>query len=383
MQPRNVGSSNCSTSSPILALPAAPPRRKPRQPVAPPAAPPRHQPAPHTHTRSVSPDMEGGPPPPQTVNNMHCSVGPSVSADVSASILGVAGRLLLEGLKKLDDDPASALVALKQCFALEVRFGEEAETLCKACVSLCRGLSRAAAPLPPSEAVAVLVQALDTIEARAKRRAGGARGGQGSAAAAELREGEEEARSFLARELLGLARRLAGVSTDQSTYAKEVRASPAPPPRLDDLRSADRAYERLVLMAEALGPLRLGGASHNLVVTQEELLFQQSQQARAIGVHLARENTPRAIDAALFYYQRAMRKLRVAGVNERTEHVEALRRLISSADVQADNLKAASRASGGGGERRRAQDGGDAAARSTGKAGGGHDEGDNGSCLVS
>ena len=310
----------------------------------------------------------------------------------SAAVLEVAARLLVEGLKKLDDNYESALVALRQSYALERQFGDDAERLCRACAALCRGLARASSPSPPSEAVATIIQALDTLDERNRKlylppptdatTAAAQRAAPPRAhVAAPEGSAEEAARDFLARELLGLGRRLAGGPAvgpggqpDKSAFAKEVPVSP--PPRLDELRAADRAYERLASMAAAGGPLRLGGASHELVISQEELLFQQSQQARAIGLQLARENTARATDAALFYYQRGVRKLRVAGVGERDPHMLALRRLIESAEAQADALKAA----GGAPQMPAAHDGADA---SGGGGGGGADDGDGSSCVVS
>ena len=55
----------------------------------------------------------------------------------SAAVLEVAARLLVEGLKKLDENYESALVALRQSFALERQFGDDAERLCRATAALC------------------------------------------------------------------------------------------------------------------------------------------------------------------------------------------------------------------------------------------------------
>lgn len=119
----------------------------------------------------------------------------------SAAVLEVAARLLAEGLARLDADAASALGALRQAYALERQFGHDAERLCRACAAVCRGLARQASPAPPVEAVTVLLAALETLEARE-----GASGGAGSADGGDA----TTARAFLASELLGLARRLAG-----------------------------------------------------------------------------------------------------------------------------------------------------------------------------
>ena len=88
-------------------------------------------------------------------------------------MLQVASRLLSEGLARLETGPDAALVALRQSFQLERQFGgtEDGERLCRACAGLCRALAKVSHPSPPSEAVPVILQALDTLEAR-KRRAG-------------------------------------------------------------------------------------------------------------------------------------------------------------------------------------------------------------------
>jgi hypothetical protein len=197
--------------------------------------------------------------------------------------------------------------------------------------------------------VAILLQALDTLDARAKR--------SSSAAAVDATSAD-----FLSLELLGLARRLAGGvaraetqggSEPQPTHgpSRQLPASPvlaptasnpmptraARPPRLEELRAADRAFERLVLLTERSGPLNVG----ELVITQQELLFQLAQQARAIGSTLMRDaSSARDAEAALFYYSRAMRKLRLAGIPERDDHMVSLRRLMAEAEARAENLKA-------------------------------------------
>ena len=120
--------------------------------------------------------------------------------------------------------------------------------------------------------------------------------------------------------------------------AQQAQAS-RPAPRLDELRAADRAYERLAQMAAATGPLRLSGGSHELVITHQEILFQLAQMARQIGSTLLRENTARDTEAATFYYSRAVRKLRLAGIPEKDEHMRTLLQLVAQAEAQAEALK--------------------------------------------
>ena len=51
-----------------------------------------------------------------------------------------AARLQQEGLSRLNTDTESALVALKQAFALECQFySSDGERLCRSCAALCRG----------------------------------------------------------------------------------------------------------------------------------------------------------------------------------------------------------------------------------------------------
>jgi hypothetical protein len=292
-------------------------------------------------------------------------VGPDVEAD---AVLQVASRLLSEGLARLETGPEAALVALRQAFQLERQFGgaEDGERLCRACAGLCRALAKLSSPGPPSEAVGVLLQALDTLEQR-KRRAG----------KEQLSVGELAAHEFLARELLGLARRLGGAAVGggastgdggnggngggngggSGSWPSSPKATAtlagAPPslppavlqplPRLDELRSADRAFERLAQMAASGGPLRLGASGphgeHELAVTHQELLFQLALTAKSIGSTLLRENTARDTEAATFYFSRAVRKLRLAGVSERDAHMKSLLRLVDEAEAQAERLK--------------------------------------------
>ena len=309
-------------------------------------------------------------------------VGPNVEAE---AVLQVASRLLSEGLARLETGPDAALVALRQSFQLERQFGgtEDGERLCRACAGLCRALAKVSHPSPPSEAVPVILQALDTLEAR-KRRAG----------KEQLGASELAAHEFLARELLGLARRLGGAALAQACHnphqqsagcngacpnsaasspskggsgggtsrgsstpsTPTLRATPAtpvlgatpapisvhPPPRLDELRAADRAFERLAQMASTGGPLRLGlsgGGEDELVITHQELLFQLALTAQTIGSTLMREQTSRDTEAATFYYSRAVRKLRLAGISDREAHMRALLRLVAEAEAQAEELK--------------------------------------------
>lgn len=203
-----------------------------------------------------------------------------VGRDVEHSaVLEVASRLLAEGLARLEtSSPESVLVALRQAFVLERQFGGDSERLCRACAALCKALAKASHPAPPTEAVGVLLQALDTLEARA------------NSGTAVDPIADEAATEFLARELLGLGRRLgsgahySGHQDSNASYSANAdTAAPAlggGAPRVEELRAADRAYERLAQMA-ALQPLKLGGA--DLVLTQEECLYQLAVQARAIG----------------------------------------------------------------------------------------------------
>jgi len=239
----------------------------------------------------------------------------------SADVLAVAAKLQAEGLARLDSNPASAHVALAQAFALELQYGVDGERLCRACASLCRALSRMAAPAPPVDAVAPLVKALDKAQDRLT----------GLANRVDPTIIHDHAQ-FLARELLGLARKLGGGC-----------ARGGAPPRVEALRAADRAYERLRLHAAAVGPLRLGGPG-DLELTQQEICFQQGLLAQRIGTVLMRADDPagsaaahsvRESEAACFYLQRAARKLRLAGVAERDEAMRSLRQQLAVAETQA------------------------------------------------
>ena len=218
------------------------------------------------------------------------------------AVIEVASKLQCEGLARLDTDPESALVALRQAFALELKFGVIDDSLCRACSSLCRALARVPSGLV--EAVAPLIQAIDTVEARGEA-------------------GAHEHRNFLARELHGLARRLGDAA--------------GPTGRLDELRAADRAYERLAQLAQGHG-LVLGNEAAELVLTQQEIYFQLANTVQHIGTTLMRSGGTRDQEAACFYFQRALRKLRLAGLSEREPRMTEVRHLIKTAE---DQLRAA------------------------------------------
>mmetsp|Transcript_19996 Transcript_19996/g.50867 ORF Transcript_19996/g.50867 Transcript_19996/m.50867 type:complete len:286 (-) Transcript_19996:396-1253(-) len=233
-----------------------------------------------------------------------------VGREVGASaVLEVAERLQTEALTKLEVDPESALVGLRQAFALQLQYGTESERLCKACAALCRALARL--PSGPAEAVTPLLEALDTLDARAAA----------SSAAASTSLSESPHRAFLIRELYGLSRRLSGPSA-------------SPNARLDELRAADRAYERLAQLARSThDPLQISTASE-LVLTPEECYFQLASTAERIGVVLMRSSELREREAACFYLQRAARKLRLAGVDERDPRLVEIQRLHERAEEQ-------------------------------------------------
>ena len=256
-----------------------------------------------------------------------------VGHDVEHSaVLEVATRLQTEGLARLDIDIDGSLVALRQAFGLERQYGDDGERLCRACAALCRGLARASAPAPPAEAVGVLLQALDTLDERQARLGGGSGGGASASGGVDV-----AAADFLARELLGLARRLGAGSATAGLHPGSPGGH-AGVVRLDELRAADRAYERLANLA-ANEPLSVGGGT-DLVVTQEELLFQLAQQARAIGICLMASDTVRDTEAATFYFLRALRKLRLAGIADKDPTSLGLRQLMSDAEAQAERLRA-------------------------------------------
>jgi hypothetical protein len=219
------------------------------------------------------------------------------------AVLEVATRLQTEGLARLDEDPDSALVALRQAFLLERQFGIDGECLCRTCAAVCRALSRIPTGLP--EAVTTLILAIDTLEARAADPSNG-------------NPGLAEHRDFLVKELLGLAQKLSGFPQSNA--------------HLDDLRAADRAYERLAALASAQ-PLRVGVAA-DLSLTPQELFFQLANTAKRIGTTLMHSSSARDQEAACFYLQRSVRKLRLAGVAERDAKIREVHALILMAEGQ-------------------------------------------------
>ena len=202
-----------------------------------------------------------------------------------------------------------ALVALRQAFTLEKQYGEDGERLCKACAALCRALSRV--PSGPPEAVTPLLQALDTLDARA------------IAAGQPHAPNDSPHFIFLARELFGLARKLCGSTTPSGVSTA----------RLDELRAADRAYERLAQLSKTHEPLRLSTATE-LSLTPEECFYQLANAAERAGVLLLRSSASRDREAACFYLQRASRKLRLAGVGEKDAKVLEVATLLATAEQQ-------------------------------------------------
>jgi hypothetical protein len=224
----------------------------------------------------------------------------TVGAEVErGAVLDVAARLLSEGLGRLDVSADSALIALRQALTLERQFGDDDERLCRACAAVCRALARVPGGL--AEAVHPIMQSMDALDARA-------------AATKYERDGSAEHREFLTRELLGLARRLAGGEGA----------------RVDELRAADRAFERLAQLAAA-APLALG--ADGLTLSPAELHFQQARTAQRIGGTLMGSSGAREQEAAAFYLHRALRKLRLAGLGERDARVREVRGLIGAAEA--------------------------------------------------
>lgn len=86
-----------------------------------------------------------------------------VGADVgSSALLEVSSRLLQEGSARISGDVDSALLALRQSFALEceyLRAQDDGGRLCRSVASYCRALSVANHGDAPCEAVPVLIQA--------------------------------------------------------------------------------------------------------------------------------------------------------------------------------------------------------------------------------
>ena len=174
---------------------------------------------------------------------------------------------------------------------------------------MCRALSRIPAGLP--EAVTTLLQAIDTLEARS------------AADPANELPGMAHHREFIVRELLGLAQKLSG--SHESTG------------HLDDLRAADRAYERLALLASDQ-PLPVGVAAE-LLLTPQVLFFQLANNAQRIGTTLMRSSSARDQEAACFYLQRSVRKLRLAGVAERDTKIREVHALIEMAERQLQDIQ--------------------------------------------
>ena len=176
-----------------------------------------------------------------------------VGAEVApAAVIEVAERLQLEGLSRLEVDPEAALVVLRQAFLLERQFGNDNARLCAACSSLCRALLHVPSGL--SEAVTPLLQTLETLETRCASPA--------SPAPQPMRD---EHRDFVARELLGLARKLTGEGTA----------------RLDELRAADRAFERLAQLAKVQPLCLYVAGDKEVVLTQEEVRGYERTWTRA------------------------------------------------------------------------------------------------------
>lgn len=232
----------------------------------------------------------------------------------------IALRLGREALSKLESDPLQATVGLRQALELERRFGTDGERLCKAASMLCRALAKVPGGL--IEAVSIEISAIDEIEQRTLAASAASNGTQGAASPRKpgvlaLSAEAEEHRDFLARELLGLARTLSGSADGRSA-------------RLDELRAADRAYERLAQLTKEK-PLRIG-STVGIVLTQEELFFQLADTAQRIGMSLLRLGSARDQEAACFYLQRAARKLRLAGLREGHARVREVRALIETAE---------------------------------------------------
>jgi len=161
---------------------------------------------------------------------------------------------------------------------------------CCVCASICYALSRLAHPHAPLTAVEPLVAGLDALEEMKARRDAGV-------PIVVVLDGHTE---FLARELLGLARQLAGPTTQGVARAAT----------LEELRAADKAYDALVAATRA-APLPLSPGT-SLTVTQQELLYQHAGVARQMGAAVGAESGPRERDAATFHLRRAARKLSLA-----------------------------------------------------------------------
>ena len=198
---------------------------------------------------------------------------------------------------------------MRQAFALERQYGYDGEQLCRASAALCRALARV--PSGPVEAVTPLLQALDALDARA------------------IAAGEPHTPSgsphlgFLTRELYGLARKLSCMTEPHGGAHA----------RLDDLRAADRAYERLAQLAKTHKPLRIGTQTE-LILTSEECFYQLAVAAERAGMVLMRSGLARDQEAACFFLQRAARKLKLAGIHDHDPRVVEVRSLLSTAEAQ-------------------------------------------------
>lgn len=221
------------------------------------------------------------------------STPPKVGADInSEALLEVAARLREEGLKKLEADASSALIALRQAFQIQQQYGSHAGDLCAACAALCRVQRKLSAPRPPCPAVDTLCSALDALDAWR---------GRGQEVGVES--------DFLWRELWGLSRQL-------------TAPDPAGGPTAECLRAADRCLERIGALADTRPLLIessvLGPLSSELRLTSEEILFQQADVAQRLAeLHMAQSRSASAelrrrdVDAACFFLHRAARKLQV------------------------------------------------------------------------
>ena len=236
-------------------------------------------------------------------------------------LLEVAQRLLHEGLSRIDKDVESAIVALRQSFALEREYGDDGGRLCRACAGYCRALARASDPRPPASAVTPLLQALDTLAVRRER------------------EPQSKAEGFITAELIGLAQRLVGLghvlSADGVASPRAGAGHDLRPAGLEELRAADKAFERLVELSGAssgswLAEKGLPLEGIDLSLTQQELLFQQAVTAQRIGRAMMATGDARESDAATFYLHRAVSRARTS---RRTK--ARARRALSDSQVDA------------------------------------------------
>ena len=75
------------------------------------------------------------------------------------------------------------------------------------------------------------------------------------------------------------------------------------------------------LLVPVLAPVRACACG------RQEFLYQLALQARAIGCTLLASQTLRDTEAATFYFTRALRKLRLAGLPEKDPHTANLRQV--------------------------------------------------------